>query len=126
MTTYVEQSARTESKDFTIPLTALNKEENIRLLHGAMGAVTESSELLDSLKKSFFYGKPIDVTNLKEEVGDVFFYLAIICRVLGTTFEELQELNNKKLLARFPVDFTTDKAINRNLEVERIVLEGGS
>jgi NTP pyrophosphatase (non-canonical NTP hydrolase) len=48
------------------------------LLHCVMGLSTEANELLDALKKSIFYGRELDVRNLKEEMGDIEYYMAII------------------------------------------------
>jgi NTP pyrophosphatase (non-canonical NTP hydrolase) len=70
-----------------------------------------------------FYGKPLDEVNLKEEMGDLFWYLAIMADTLGVSFEEIQERNIEKLKARYGEKFTDEKAINRNLETERSILE---
>lgn len=94
-----------------------------RILHGAVGLATESGELLDGLKKSLFYGKQIDFVNMAEEVGDSLWYLAIICSALGITMEDAMSRNIAKLKARYPDKFTQEKALNRNLEAERAILE---
>ena len=115
---YVQSCLKTES-----PITESLKERfsdrNIRLIHGAFGLQTESAEL----KKHIFYGKPLDVVNLKEETQDILWYISIIMDELDFTYEEAMETNIKKLKARYPEKFTEDKAINRNLEVERKILE---
>jgi len=36
------------------------------------------------------------------------------------------QINIEKLKARYPDKFTSDKAINRNLDIERKVLEDGT
>ena len=119
---YVQSCLKTES-----PITESLKERfsdrNIRLIHGAFGLQTESAELTDQLKKHIFYGKPLDVVNLKEETQDILWYISIIMDELDFTYEEAMETNIKKLKARYPEKFTEDKAINRNLEVERKILE---
>lgn len=93
------------------------------LQHVAEGLVTESAELLDALKKYKFYRKPLDVVNLKEEMGDLLYYLAIGCHVLNTTFEQLMAQNISKLKARYPEGFSEEHANNRDLETERKILE---
>lgn len=60
---FIKDAIRTESPNFFQP--------NIRILHAAIGCVTESGELLDSLKKQIFYGRELDVVNVKEEAGDI-------------------------------------------------------
>jgi len=88
-----------------------------------MGICTESGELMDALKKYLFYGKPIDDTNVNEEVGDLFWYIAILADAFGFTFENSMEKNIAKLKARYPNRFTERDAQLRNLEKERKVLE---
>lgn len=94
-----------------------------RLLHAGLGLATEAGEFLDPLKKHFFYGKPIDETNLKEEVGDILWYCAIACDALGTTIDAEMRRNIAKLRARFPDKFSEENANVRDLDVERAVLE---
>lgn len=98
--------------------------ENCDLLHAAIGICTEGGEFLDALKKSMFYGKPLDKVNLREEIGDLMWYIAIACEALGTTIEEECQVNINKLRARYPDKFTSNDAINRDLEKERAILEG--
>ena len=94
------------------------------LMHAAMGMVTESGEFIDALKKLTIYGKPLDRTNLIEEIGDVQWYVALACRELGVSFEEVFDRNIEKLKVRFPDKFTSDAALNRDLDVERVALAG--
>lgn len=96
-----------------------------RTQHGIDGIVTEAGELLDNSKKAKYYGKPFDKVNLKEELGDLLWYIGLICDEENFTIEELQELNIAKLKKRYPDKFEKDKALNRNLEGERKVLEQG-
>lgn len=122
MKDYIQKAKRTESTNFSELAGRLSIESNIRLLHAAFGMCTETGEFTDQLKKHIFYGKPLDVTNLKEEIGDAFWYFAIACDVLGVTFEELQERNIAKLTARYPDKFDENLALNRNLDKERETL----
>ena len=97
-------------------------EDKIRLLHAGLGLLTEAQEFLIPILESIMRATPLDVVNLKEELGDTMWYQAIACNVVGTTFEIEQERNIAKLSARYPDKFTEDKAINRDLETERKVL----
>lgn len=118
MSNFIEEALRTESSIFHN--TGLSNE---RLIHAAFGMQTEAAEFTDALKKSIFYGKPLDITNLKEELGDLLWYMAIACNVLETTLEAEQARVISKLKARYPDKFTSDAALNRNLDVERSILE---
>ena len=71
---YVENVLRTESPGNSETVARLTEPQTIRLLHAAMGMVTEAAELLDMLKKHIFYGKILDLINAKEEIGDSQWY----------------------------------------------------
>ena len=114
---YQEDALRTESTVFNM------EEGDERLLHAGIGLATESGEFLDALKKHVFYGKALDRTNLKEEVGDLLWYCAIALDELGSSFEEVQATNIAKLKARYPNKFTMGDAENRDLKAERKILE---
>ncbi len=120
---YIQNAIRTESTDFTSMNTRLNDDGTKRLLHAGIGLSTEAGEFLDALKKHIFYGKELDRVNLKEEMGDLFWYLAIACDELGVEFEPLMETNIAKLKARYGEKFSEHKAENRDLSTERTILE---
>lgn len=99
-----------------------------RVLHGVMGVATESSELLQALicigdHDEIERRDDIDVVNIAEEIGDVLWYLAIICDALDFDLSELMDRNIRKLQGRFPEKFDEDLAENRDLENERNILE---
>lgn len=121
---YLKSALRTESNDFK-SINGRIDSEKIRLLHAAMGMQTEAAEFTDMLKKHIFYGKTLDKVNLKEEIFDMTWYMAIALDVLGYTFEEGFKTNIDKLKARYPEKFTEDSANNRDLETERQILENG-
>lgn len=104
-------------------LERLGDKKLARLLHAAMGLTTESGEFMDALKKHFFYGKPIDETNLVEELGDELWYIALALRTLGSSFEDAMERNIKKLRVRYPAKFEERRALERDLDAERAALE---
>lgn len=120
---YVSNALKTESINFTAIAQRLGVPENIRLLHAVIGLETEVGELQDALKKSIFYGKPLDKVNIAEEIGDAFWYMAILSDTLGVSFEEIMEKNIAKLKARYGDKFTESAALNRDLDTERKILE---
>ena len=120
---YVQKALSTESNDFDAIASRLRDNRTVRLLHGALGAVTESGELADVLKKHIFYGKPLDTINISEEVGDLFWYCAIIADALDDDFESIMRRNIEKLRARYDGNFKETRAQNRDLERERKILE---
>lgn len=120
---YIKDAIKTESTDFEAMAKRISSKESLRLLHSAIGLATEAGEIQDCLKKHIFYGKDLDRVNLKEEMGDVFWYLAILADELGVDFTEVMEKNIQKLKARYGEKFTEEKAANRNLTAERQILE---
>lgn len=120
---YLEESARTAAADYPKIAERLASPENIDLLHGAMGLSTEANELVDAMKKVVFYGKPVDAVNLKEEIGDALWYIALLCRRLNVSMESIMQTNIDKLKARYPQKFTEEAAMKRDLDVERKILE---
>jgi NTP pyrophosphatase (non-canonical NTP hydrolase) len=119
---YVEGVLKNESRDIASILSRCT-EENIRLLHAALGMATEAGEFVDALKKHLFYGKPLDRVNLGEELGDLLWYLFLALDVLHVSFEEVIQQNHNKLFTRYSKGFSSTEATNRDLEKERKVLE---
>lgn len=117
MSKFVKDCLRTESTMFNI------KPGTDRLLHAAMGMQTECAEFTDQLKKHVFYGKPLDVTNLKEEIGDLLWYLSLAMDELKTDFPQEQNRVINKLKVRYPSKFSSENALTRNLSDERRELE---
>lgn len=120
---YIQDAIRTEATDFKAMDQRLGEDGTKRLLHAGIGMATEAGEFLDALKKHIFYGKELDRVNLKEEMGDLFWYLAIACDELDVEFEPLMERNIAKLKARYGEKFSETKAEKRDLATEREILE---
>jgi NTP pyrophosphatase (non-canonical NTP hydrolase) len=120
---YIKEALRTEVYDTEAISKRLSNIDTIRLIHASEGMQTESAEFTDTIKKFLFYGKPLDIVNLKEELGDLLWYIAIACDTMGVSIEELMSVNIQKLKARYPEGFTEEKAINRDISEERKILE---
>lgn len=120
---YSLEAAATDEKNYSTIQERMGQEFNAKLIHYVLGVGTEAGELQDALKKSLIYGKELDKTNLVEEAGDILWYLSRLLSALGSSFEEAMYKNNAKLKARFGEKFTEFAALNRNLELEREILE---
>lgn len=83
------------------------------LLHAQIGINTESGEFGDAIKKTLIYGQDIDTDNMKEELGDLLWYIALAARALDTSIESLIEDNHNKLKIRYPEKFTEELAKER-------------
>jgi len=95
----------------------------IDIIHSIIGKATEAGELLELLYATIFQGAKFDVTNFKEEIGDGLWYDAVGLEAVGSNFSEVQKTNIAKLRARFPNKFSEYDANNRDLFLEREILE---
>ena len=88
-----------------------------RLLTAALGLTAESGEFTEIVKKIILQGKPYNnenVYHMKRELGDICWYIAQACMALDTTFDEIIEMNVRKLEARYPGgEFDVHKSENR-------------
>ena len=75
--------------------------EQCNLIHMCVGISGESGELLDTIKKHVIYQKPLDVENVKEELGDLLFYMSNLMQSVGLSFEEVLQHNIDKLSVRY-------------------------
>ena len=104
--------------------TLANLENNpLDILHMCLGLQTESAEISDVFKKKLAYNKDIDWVNVKEEIGDLMWYISNFCNLNNWDLREILSTNIQKLKIRFPEKFEENQAINRNLEQERKTFE---
>lgn len=75
--------------------------QDAHLLHMALGASGETGEIVDAIKKAVIYRKPLDIDNLKEEIGDTLFYLQGLCNSIGYSFNQAMQDNMDKLNKRY-------------------------
>jgi NTP pyrophosphatase (non-canonical NTP hydrolase) len=75
--------------------------DKCHLLHMAVGVSGEAGELIDAVKKHVIYGKPLDMENIKEELGDLEFYMEGLRGKLGLTRAEILAANMDKLETRY-------------------------
>lgn len=72
----------------------------IRTLHALFGLCTETGELMDIIKRYTFYGAKVptlDEVNIAEEIGDMLWYIGLLCDEYKWTFEQLMGWNIRKL-----------------------------
>ncbi len=83
------------------------------LLNGALGLCGEAGELADQIKKIVFHGHARDTDKLINELGDVRWYMELLCSELGTTMEEVERRNVEKLRKRYPNGFSEKDSVGR-------------
>lgn len=84
------------------------------LLHMVIGVAGEAGELVDAIKKHAIYGKPIDLANVREELGDIEFFLEGLRQTLSISREETIAGNITKLQKRYDgLVYSDQRAIDR-------------
>lgn len=107
---YQAFAMRTLSADYNLISARMIAGRVPDLLHAALGMQTESGEFVDVLKKHIFYGKPLDAENMREEIGDLLWYIAIAAEALETSLSQLMTDNIRKLAKRYPGQFFSESA----------------
>lgn len=82
--------------------------ENAQMGIMALGLAGEVGEVAEHIKKYLGHGKELDVLELKEELGDVLWYLAILSDMFGLNLDTIAQFNVDKLKARYPNGFTAE------------------
>lgn len=77
------------------------KEKN-QVVGFALGLGGEAGEVLDIIKKREYRGKEIPDERIKEELGDVMWYIANLCNELHFDLGEVLTDNMNKLIKRYP------------------------
>lgn len=100
--------------------TAAGRNYPLNMYEAGMGIGGEGGEIVDIIKKIAFYNKDIDKDHIKEELGDLLWYVNLMLHSIGATWEDVFDLNIKKLEARYPdLRFNADHAINRDVNAEQ-------
>lgn len=86
------------------------------ILHAAVGISGEAGELLDAVKKTWIYNKPLDRANVIEELGDLRFYIQAMMNVLRISEQEILQSNANKLAVRYKGLVYTDEAAQKRAD----------
>jgi NTP pyrophosphatase (non-canonical NTP hydrolase) len=120
---YILQSKVTDHDELGYKLVSDRCANIPEILHYVLGVGSEAGELQDAIKKYIAYGRDIDKVNIKEEIGDLFWYIAGLCRVFDLSIEDIMQTNINKLKVRYGEKFSEAAALNRDLKKEREILE---
>ena len=101
---YQELALRTANK---------NKTQEDMLLNGALGLTGEAGEVADIIKKWKFQGHELNVEKIRDELGDVCWYIALMANAIDVSLEVVLLANINKLMLRYPEGFSTEKSLNR-------------
>lgn len=114
---YQELASRTNDKQASARLSTWlcgNQITDIGcVMNAALGLSGEVGELNDIIKKTIFHGHPMDEGKLKHELGDICWYIVMMCEACGYELEDIMNLNIDKLRKRYPEGFSEEASINR-------------
>ena len=98
-----------------LAFTTANKElgHQEQVLNALLGLSGETGEIADIYKKHYFQGHELSLLEVEKEIGDVLWYVALLCTANNLDMSLIMELNIEKLKARYPEGFEASKSINR-------------
>ncbi len=89
----------------------------LNLLNAAMG-MAEGMEFSEHVKKYVFYGKRLEPDKMKEELGDLFWYMMIAIHEMGWTLEDVMDHNVAKRKRRYPEGKFSERAAVDRVDVQ--------
>lgn len=92
---------------------ALSPDEH--LMNGLLGLAGETGECCDLAKKCFYQDGRDIRDSLKDELGDVMWYVAETATAMGWTLEEIARHNVEKLKRRYPAGFEAERSLHREV-----------
>lgn len=83
------------------------------LFNGILGLAGETGECADLVKKCFFQDGRDIRCDLKDELGDVLWYVVEAVSAMNWTLEEVAQHNVSKLKKRYPDGFEAVRSLHR-------------
>ena len=83
------------------------------ILNGCLGLSGEVGEFNDMVKKWIFHENPLDDDHAQKEMGDILWYIAMICHSFGRDMDAIMQKNIYKLKARYPDGLDVDLSAHR-------------
>lgn len=80
------------------------------LSHALEGLIGEVGEIADTIKRYKRYGQALDIDNIREEIGDVSYYLSMLADATSSSLELAMADNVSKLAKRYPNGYTDEHA----------------
>jgi len=78
-----------------------------------LGLIGEVGEVIEIIKKYLYHNHQLDKEHLKEEIGDVCWYLCNLATITHIDMNDVLINNIDKLMERYPEGFSVTKSINR-------------
>ena len=85
-----------------------------KLLNAVLGMCGEAGEVSDMFKKYKYQGHALDIDDVKEELGDVLWYITLAAHAVDSSLGEIMQINIDKLNKRYPNGFEAERSVNRD------------
>ncbi len=121
VTWYLAIIGREYQLDYPQLLVRNKNEDPMKLV---LKIIKNTCKLLDMMKKKIYYNKSIDVNTFKTITHVVMLDLSDYMNTYNIDIQKSFDVNIAKLKARYGEKFSSERAINRDLETERNILEG--
>lgn len=97
-------------------LRTLNRELTSKevIINAALGLTGESGEVAEHVKKWVFHGHELDIASVTKELGDIAWYLVVMCHAIDVEPVQVLQTNIQKLRDRYPLAFSSQASINRS------------
>ena len=82
-----------------------------------LGASGEAGDLAGCIKKTFYHNND-QTSGIRENIGDVMWYLAMICNTMGWELDDITNENIEKLSKRYNDGFTEREASRKNTRID--------
>jgi NTP pyrophosphatase (non-canonical NTP hydrolase) len=116
-----DKLAKLGSKDTAVNELGLPYNVDVDELHAILGMEGEASEISEAVLSND--SPEVIRARIVDESGDFMWYMHLLWDKYGITMDEVLAGNIAKLAKRYPDKFTTDLAVNRNLEAEARVFQ---
>ena len=83
------------------------------IINASLGLSGEVGELNDMIKKWIYHGHKLDIYEVQKEIGDICWYVAMMCESFGLEMDRVVEVNINKLKQRYPEGFSEQASIKR-------------
>lgn len=119
ITWYLAIIGREYNLDFPTDM-PLSHEDPMKIV---VSIIKQTCKLLDFLKKKLYYNKPINDESFKQITTLVMVLIQSYMNYHNIDIKGSFDINIAKLKSRYGDKFSSEKAINRDLETERKILE---
>lgn len=118
---YQELAMRTNDRKHTERLQNMINEGSVtcneypiaQILNGCLGLSGEVGEFNDMIKKFVFHEARLESEHVQKELGDILWYIALICDAFNFDLDSIMKLNIDKLKARYPEGFDVCRSADR-------------